>query len=117
MATIAWRAVPITSLTVRQFIGGKAVRVVVGLSAIPILFAIIYAINPGDQTPTDFLVRIVFRGMYLSSLLPITILILATAALGNEVEDRTLPFLTLKPISRLRIVIEKLMGTILVCTP
>ena len=32
----------------------------------------------------------------VAPLLPITVLILATGALGNEVEDRTLPDLTLK---------------------
>jgi ABC-2 type transport system permease protein len=117
MAMIAWRALPIASLTVRQFVGGKAVRVFVVLSAIPVLFALIYAINPDVDTPRDFVIRVIFRGMYLGTLLPITVLILATGALGNEIEDRTLPFLTLKPVTRLRIVIEKLLGTIAVCTP
>ena len=53
----------------------------------------------------------------LLNTLPITVLILATGALGNEVEDRTLPYLTLKPIGRLRIVVEKFIGVIVVAAP
>lgn len=117
MATIAWRALPITSLTIRQFVGGKAVRVVIALSAIPVVFALIYLLNPDIQDGRDFLVDVVFRNTYLSTVLPISVLILATGALGNEIEDRTLPYLTLKPTSRLRIVVEKLIGTVVVCIP
>jgi ABC-2 type transport system permease protein len=45
------------------------------------------------------------------------VMILATGALGNEIEDSTLPYLTLKPIGRLRIVVEKLLATLVVCIP
>ena len=37
-----------------------------------------------------------------------------TGSLGHEIEDRTLHYLTLKPISRLRIVVEKLLVSALV---
>ncbi|MGC4108937.1 MAG: ABC transporter permease subunit [Nocardioides sp.] len=53
----------------------------------------------------------------IGTLLPIMVLILATGALGNEIEDSTLPYLTLKPIGRLRIVVEKLLATLAVCIP
>ncbi|HEU0114740.1 MAG TPA: ABC transporter permease subunit, partial [Thermomicrobiales bacterium] len=36
---------------------------------------------------------------------------------GNELDDRTLLYLTLKPVSRLRIVCGKLIGTLLVALP
>ena len=58
-----------------------------------------------------------FRNLIIAPLLPITVLILATGALGNEIEDRTLPYLTLKPIGRLRIVVEKLIGVFVVAYP
>jgi ABC-2 type transport system permease protein len=45
------------------------------------------------------------------------VLILATGAIGNEIEDSTLPYLTLKPIGRLRIVVEKLLATLVVSIP
>jgi ABC-2 type transport system permease protein len=55
--------------------------------------------------------------MFFPILLPITTMILATAAIGNEIEDRTLPYLTLKPLSRFRIVVEKWLGSIWVAIP
>jgi ABC-2 type transport system permease protein len=116
-ANLFWRTLPILTLTVRQFLGGKAVRVVVALSFIPCLFAAIYLINTEIATPREFLVELFKEVLIAPILLPITVLILATAALGNEVEDRTLPYLTLKPVARLRIVLEKLFGVLVVALP
>jgi ABC-2 type transport system permease protein len=97
---------PILELTLRQFTGGKAIRVVGLFALLPALFAAIYWINAGDIEPREFL-----DGLYLNlisaTVLPIATLILATNALGNEIEDRTMVYLVLKPISRLRIVLEK----------
>jgi ABC-2 type transport system permease protein len=117
MATLTWRVLPVFTLTVRQFAGGKAVRVVAGLSFLPALFALIYLINPDVDDPRHFVATTMFRGLIVAPLLPITVLILATGALGNEIEDRTLPYLTLKPIGRLRIVVEKFVGVIAVAAP
>jgi ABC-type transport system involved in multi-copper enzyme maturation permease subunit len=50
----------------------------------------------------------------LPVLLPLTALLFASTALGGEIEDRTLLNLTLKPISRLQIVLAKLMAAALV---
>ena len=116
-SSFVWRTLPILNLTVRQFLGGKAVRVVVALSFIPCLFAAIYLINTDIATPREFLVELFKEALVAPTLLPITVLILATAALGNEVEDRTLPYLTLKPVARLRIVLEKLVGVLVVALP
>jgi ABC-2 type transport system permease protein len=112
-----WRPFPVTTLTVRQFIGGKAVLVVAGLSALPCVMALIYIINPDVEQARRFITNGVFTQTVMPTLLPFTVLILATAALGNEIEDRTLPYLTLKPIGRLRIILGKLVGTVLVAAP
>ena len=115
--SFAWRSLPITTLTVRQFMGGKAVRVVGVLSFVPCLFAAIYLLNTDITNPRDFLAELFQQVLVAPTLLPITVLILATAALGNEVEDRTLPYLTLKPIGRLRIVLEKFAGVLVIALP
>ena len=115
--TLFWRTLPIATLTVRQFLGGKAVRVVTVLSFIPTLFGGIYLLNTDIDTPRQFLIDLFLNVIVAPTLLPITVLILATAALGNEVEDRTLPYLTLKPVARLRIVLEKLVGVLVVALP
>ncbi len=49
-----------------------------------------------------------------SAILPLVILLVATAAFGNEVGDRTLVYLALKPLPRWRIVAPKLAGALLV---
>ena len=112
-----WRPLPVLTLTVRQFLGGKVVRVVTALAFIPCVFAAIYLLYTEDVTPRQFLVDLFLEVLVAPTLLPITVLILATSALGNEVEDRTLPYLTLKPIARLRIVLEKLVGVLVVALP
>ena len=112
-----WRSVPIATLTVRQFLGGKAARVVAALAFIPCLFAAIYLIDTSVAPPREALGELFLEVLVAPTLLPITVLILATSALGNEVEDRTLPYLTLKPIGRLRIVLEKLVGILVVALP
>ncbi len=104
-------------LTVRQFLGGRAVLVVAVLSMVPALFAGLYLLDTTWTTPREFLARVIFLELVAPTLLPISVLILATGALGYELEDRTLPYLTLKPVSRLRIVVEKLAGVLAVALP
>jgi ABC-2 type transport system permease protein len=117
LTTFLWRPLPVTALTIRQFSGGKAIRVVAALGLLPALFAFINLFNTGDLTPIKFLREGILDGMHFTALLPITTLILATGALGNELEDRTLPYLTLKPLTRIRIVLEKWLGCIVVGIP
>jgi ABC-2 type transport system permease protein len=112
-----WRPFPVATLTVRQFLGGKAVQLVAALSALPCLYALIRLINPDFETARRFMTNWIYVEAVVPTLLPFTVMILATLALGNEIEDRTLPYLTLKPIGRLRITLEKLIGSLVVALP
>ena len=116
MGTFGWRLAPIFFLSIRQFVGGKAVRAVFALGMIPALFAFIYRIDPTIERPRRFLDDIIIEVM-LPSVLPLAALILATGAFGDEIEDRTLPYLVLKPITRFRIVLEKLLASAVVSIP
>ncbi|MBA2758315.1 MAG: ABC transporter permease subunit [Chloroflexia bacterium] len=110
----------ITQLTIRQFLRAKSVLVVAGICVIPVFFAIILRLavpDPRIWEIRDFLATPIFVGLFASTLLPLAALVLSTAALGDEIEDRTLPYLTMKPSSRLRIVVEKYIGTLLVTVP
>lgn len=98
---------PITILTLLQFVNGKAIRFVAGFALLPTLFGLIFLLDSGGNTAREFLDD-VFREFVVPTILPLATLVLATSALGNEIEDRTLVYLFLKPVSRLRIVIEKL---------
>ena len=111
-----WRLLPVTTLTVRQFTGGRTARLVLALSLIPALFAAIYVARPWEVTPNEFLTDL-FRELIVPTLLPIVVLLPATAAFGNELEDGTLPYLLMKPVSRLRLVLGKYAAVLLVTIP
>lgn len=115
--TMTWRVAPILTLTVRQFLGGKAIRVVIGLALIPVIFALIYVLDPSIDDNWHYLGETIFVDLMIPTLLPLTVLVLATSAFGDEIEDRTLPYLVLKPVTRLRIVLEKLIGSVFVSGP
>jgi ABC-2 type transport system permease protein len=120
METPVTGALTVTQLTLRQFLRAKSVLVVAIICAIPTLFALILRAALGDPTASemrDVISNAIYLGLFSSTLLPLAALVLATSALGDEHDDKTLHYLTLKPLSRLRIVIEKFIGTLLVTVP
>jgi ABC-2 type transport system permease protein len=111
-----WRLLPVTTLTLRQFTGGRTARLAMLLSLIPALFAAIYVLRPWGVTPAGFLGDL-FQELVLPTLLPIVVLLPATAAFGDELEDGTLPYLLMKPVTRLRLVLGKYTAAMLVALP
>jgi ABC-2 type transport system permease protein len=59
----------------------------------------------------------VLSAMLAGSIAPLVVLAIAAAALGNEVEDRTLANLTLSPIPRWQIAVPKLLAVITIAAP
>jgi ABC-2 type transport system permease protein len=114
--TALWKLLPVTTLTMRQFTGGRTARLALVLSLIPALFAAIYVARPWDVAPNEFVIDL-FRELIVPTLLPIVVLLPATAAFGNELEDGTLAYLLMKPVSRLRLVLGKYVAVLLVTTP
>jgi ABC-2 type transport system permease protein len=113
-------ALTVTQLTVRQFLRAKSVLVVAGICTIPTLFALILRLALREPTVSemrDVIGNGIFLALFSSTLLPLAALVLSTSALGDEIEDKTLHYLALKPMSRLRIVVEKFIGTLLVTVP
>jgi ABC-2 type transport system permease protein len=111
---------PITALTLRQFRRGKTLLVVTGVYAFAILFALIRFLPGSDDSLREMRLVMgegIFLGIVTATLLPLATLIVATAALGDEIEDKTLQYLTLKPISRTRIVLEKFVAVLIVSIP
>lgn len=106
------RMTPVLWLTVRQFRAGKATWVVAGFAIIPILLAVIHLAASEHATTREFLSR-AYLEVLAPTVVPLATLVLATGALGNEVTDRTLPYLVLKPVPRWRIVLEKYVGAVL----
>lgn len=110
----------IIRLTLRQFLRSKSVLVVLGISLFPVLFAIIPHLasrEPTLRTIRDVIGNTIYLDLFAATLLPLATLVLATAAFGDELEDKTLQYLTLKPIGRLQIAIAKFIAVLLVTLP
>jgi ABC-2 type transport system permease protein len=113
-------AFTITRLTIRQFLRSRSIFVVLGLALLPSGLALIVQLAANDLSLNDrweIFADILYQGMYVGTLLPLATLILATSAIGDEIEDRTLQYLALKPISRARIVLEKALAAFVVLAP
>jgi len=116
---------PVFVLTLRSLVRGRRLLAVALLLAIPVLIAVVYRVtapyahltNPGDhpfeRSALPFLVQL-FDGLALPVLLPLAALVFATSVLGGEVEDRTLLYLTLRPVSRLAVAAAKGLAAALV---
>ena len=104
--------IPVFWLTARQFLEGRSIRIVALLAAVPLLLGAIEIIAVGSDLQVRNMLGQGFNELTSPTLLPLIALILASSALGNEISDRTLPYLTLKPWGRLRIVLEKYAATV-----
>jgi ABC-2 type transport system permease protein len=111
-----WPLIPVTMLSLRQFTGGRTARLALFLAMLPALFAVLFAARPWGVLPDEFLSEL-FRELMLPTLLPIVVLLPATAAFGDELEDDTLPYLLMKPVTRLRLVCGKYAAVLLVTIP
>jgi len=100
-------------LTVRQLTGSRRVWLVLALVALPVLAALLFHVGDTTTTSARFADEITTT-LVASAILPLVILLFATSAFGNEVGERTLGYLTLKPFARWRIVVPKLAATLAV---
>jgi ABC-2 type transport system permease protein len=104
------------TLSIRQLLGRRRVLVLLGLAAVPLIPAAINAAsrNPWYAWDAD---EALLDNLLSAAILPLVTLTIATAAFGNELEDRTLGNLTLTPIGRGRIVLAKLAAALTVALP
>lgn len=109
-------SVPIFWLTARQFLDSRSIRVVALLAAVPILLGGIEMIAAGQNINVRRVLGTGFAELSIPTLLPLIALILASTAIGNEISDRTLPYITLKPRSRMRLIQEKFFATVAIGT-
>jgi ABC-2 type transport system permease protein len=74
------------------------------------------ASRSADSSALDLELGVLLVVPLFALVIPITTLILATAALGEERRDKTLSFIVLRPISRLEIVLAKTLAAAAVTT-
>ncbi len=99
----------VAAMTARQLLGQRRTIVVVLLNAVPVLVAVIVRTVETDQSAAQLVASPVLEWTTLF-MLPLTALLLATAALGGEIEDGTAVYLLSKPIPRWRILAGKLLA-------
>ena len=68
MSTL-WTRLPVSMLTIRQFSGGRTVRLAVLLSCIPALFAALFVFRPWESSADGYLTDL-FRELIVPTLLP-----------------------------------------------
>ena len=102
------------TLSIRQAISIRRLLLLALVALIPFLIVapVMLTGNNDDGTFIDL-----FGGLVVSITLPMIVIILATGAFGNELEDRTLSLLTTRPVPRSFIVLGKLAATIVVAAP
>ena len=101
------------TLSLRQMSGKWRLIIIFVLAAIPVGLGILLHTLVGDDDGfADGFPQLILDGMLMGVIMPIVVMTLATAAFGNEIEDRTLNVLVLKPISRVFIVLPKLLASI-----
>ncbi len=105
------------TLTLRQVSGVGRLALILLLALIPVALAVVARLAGSDQTgpdPGDF------QGvdfLLASALVPLVAMAFATAAFGNDLEDKTLSFILLRPISRWKIALAKLAAPFVVAAP
>lgn len=104
-------------LSLRQLASPRRLIALGALASLPVwLSLIVSATIEGEATNKEFIDSLL-DGLLIAGVMPLISLVLATAAFGNEIDDRTLSYLVLKPIARVRIVAAKLLAVVVIAVP
>ena len=105
-------------LTLRQLLGRWRVLLIVFLASLPTLIVLLIKWqNPEEANFHQDFVQVMIDAMIIGGIMPIVTMTIASAAFGNELEDRTLYYLILKPISRVHIALAKVVATFVLTAP
>ena len=107
---------PVYQLTLRQLSGKWRLTIMTVLASLPVIIAALMLRSDSAPTVREFETAIL-SAMLAGSIAPLVVLAIAAAAMGNELEDRTLANLTLSPIPRWKIAVPKLLGVITIAAP
>ena len=101
--------------SLNQMVDRRRIAMVSILALIPVGLVLIIRQQVGDGETLD--PSPILDGMVIAGVLPLVVMALATSAFGNELEDRTLNNLVLKPVSRVLIVLPKMAASIIIAAP
>jgi ABC-2 type transport system permease protein len=103
----------VLALTARQLAGSRRLWLVLALVALPVLGAVLYRVAD-STTPSYEFADGITATLVAAGILPLVMLLFGTSAFGNELGDRTLGYLVLKPVARWRIALPKSLASVLV---
>jgi len=108
--------VTMLGISVRQLASRSKLILIVLLALLPVaLVTLISATLSEDETSSNAeFINTLLDGLLIAGILPIVTMVLATSSFGNELEDRTLSYLVLKPIPRWLILLPKLLASIVI---
>ena len=109
---------PVFGHSLRQLTGRWRLALILLLAALPVgLAVIVFFAASDDESFDENFINVLLDGLLVAGILPIVTMALSTAAFGNELEDRTLSYLVLNPISRWRIAMPKVLASITISGP
>ena len=105
-------------LSLRQLAGVRRLLIVSLLTLLPVALALAIRFASGDDnTGGGEFIDGVIDALLVAGILPLVTMALATASFGNELEDKTLSYIMLKPLPRWKIALPKMLAPILVAGP
>ena len=108
--------VTLLRLSLRQMVGMRLLFVLL-LATLAVGLSVLVAVLSTDEGVHGEMIDVLFDGLIIGAILPIVTMALATAAFGNELEDKTLSYIVLKPLARWRIALPKLLAPVMVAGP
>ena len=105
---------PVFRLSLRQMAGRRRLLIIIVLAALPVAVAATVSFLSRQGQADAEMIDILFDGLIVAAIVPLVMMALATAAFGNELEDRTLSYLVLKPVRRSLIVLPKILASLTV---
>ena len=103
-------------LTLRQLSSRSRLVILTVLAVMPVVTAVMMIKESGTLSVYEFELGVLSTGL-IGTIVPLVVLAIASAAFGNELEDRTLANLTLTPLPRWRISLPKLLASITIAAP
>ena len=97
-------------LTVRQQVLRKSTLLLLGLALLPVLLALLFRLTDSDDNPQTWTSEVLYRGLIVTAVLPLTALMFGTSVIGDEMEDGTAVYLLTKPIPRWEILLPKIVA-------
>ena len=105
----------VLNLSLRQLTGKWRVILIALLAVIPVGLAFVPG-GDGADASEEF-INGLLDGLLVGVIMPLVTIALATAAFGNEIEDKTLSYVFLKPVARWRIAIPKFLASVVIAAP